>query len=184
MTTTSHPTVARVRIRMVEEHDLPALEWDGEYRHYRQVFRANYEDMRRGQRLMLVAVREDEMIGQVFVQLNSAERQYADGRGRAYLYALRVRTAWRGHGIGQSLVTAAENQLRQRGYTTAVIAVAKTNERAQRLYQRLGYRIFSEDPGVWVFTDADGRQQRVEEPAWLLEKTLAEMPPAAAGPEA
>ncbi len=173
MTTSSRPTTTHVLIRMLQEHDLPALEWDGEYRHYRQVFRANYEDMRRGQRLMLVAVREAEMIGQVFVQLNSAERQYADGCGRAYLYALRVRPAWRGRGIGRNLVTAAEDQLRQRGFTIAVIAVAKTNERAQRLYQRLGYRVFSEDPGIWVFTDADGRQQRVEEPAWLLEKQLA-----------
>lgn len=166
------PLTAAVVIRMAEEQDLPALEWDGEYRHYRTVFRSNYEDARRGQRLMLVAVQGEAMVGQVFVQLNSADRQYADGRQRAYLYALRVRPAWRGQGIGRRLVAAAEAQLVRRGFTTAVIAVAKQNDRARGLYLKLGYRIFAEDPGIWVFTDADGREQRVEEPAWLMEKWL------------
>ena len=163
------PLTAAGVIRMAEEQDLPALEWDGEYRHYRTVFRSNYEDARRGQRLMLVAVQGEAMVGQVFVQLNSADRQYADGRQRAYLYALRVRPAWRGQGIGRRLVAAAEAQLVRRGFT---IAVAKQNDRARGLYLKLGYRIFAEDPGIWVFTDADGREQRVEEPAWLMEKWL------------
>lgn len=162
-----------VVIRPLEERDLPALEWDGEYRHYRAVFRSNFEDAQRGQRLMLVAVQQDRMLGQIFVQLNSADRQYADGRHRGYLYALRVRPAWRGQGLGRRLVSAAETQLLRRGYSTAVIAVAKHNERARTLYLRLGYRIFAEDPGIWVFTDADGREQRVEEPAWLMEKWLS-----------
>lgn len=164
---------AAVVIRPLEERDLPGLEWDGEYRHYRAVFRANFEDMRRGQRLMLVAAQEDVLVGQVFVQFNSAERHYADGRHRGYLYALRVRPAWRGQGLGRRLVQAAEAFLVEHGYHTAVIAVAKTNERARRLYLRLGYRIFAEDPGIWIFTDADGREQRMEEPAWLMEKRLA-----------
>jgi ribosomal protein S18 acetylase RimI-like enzyme len=166
------PLTAAVVIRPAEERDLPALEWDGEYRHYRAVFRSNFEDARRGQRLMLVAVQGEVMLGQVFVQLNSADRQYADGRHRAYLYALRVRPAWRGQGLGRRLVAAAEAHLLKRGFTTAVIAVAKHNERARGLYLRLGYRVFAEDPGIWVFTDADGREQRVEEPAWLMEKWL------------
>jgi ribosomal protein S18 acetylase RimI-like enzyme len=163
---------AEIRVRPVVEGDLPALEWDGDYRHYRTVFRANFEDMQRGQRLMLVAVQGDVIVGQIFVQLNSADHQYADGRQRAYLYALRVRPAWRGQGIGQHLVAAAEARLRERGVATAVIAVAKTNEGAHRLYRRLGYQVFADDPGVWMFTDADGRQQRIEEPAWLMEKSL------------
>jgi ribosomal protein S18 acetylase RimI-like enzyme len=157
---------------MLEERDLPALEWDGEFRHYRAVFRANFEDMQRGQRLMLVAIHSSALVGQVFVQLDSADRQYADGRQRGYLYALRVRPAWRGQGIGRQLVATAEAHLLRRGYTTAVIAVAKANERARRLYLQIGYRVFAEDPGIWVFTDADGREQRVEEPAWLMEKWL------------
>ncbi len=173
MTSSPAATTTGILIRPLEERDLPALEWDGEYRHYRTVFRANFEDMQRGQRLMLVAVSGAEMVGQIFMQLNSGERQYADGRHRGYLYALRVRPAWRRRGIGGKLVAAAEAHLRQRGYRTAVIAVAKTNAGAQRLYTRLGYRVFADDPGVWTFTDADGREQRVEEPAWLMEKALA-----------
>lgn len=162
-------------IRLAEETDLPALEWDGEYRHYRAVFRSNFDDMRRGQRLLLVAVTPGpagRMLGQVFIQLNSADSQYADGRRRGYLYALRVRPAWRGQGIGRGLLAAAEAHLTWRGFTTAVIAVAKTNTRARALYLQQGYRVFAEDPGIWVFTDADGREQRVEEPAWLLEKVF------------
>lgn len=164
---------AELRIRPLEERDLPGLEWDGEYRHFRAVFRSNFDDMRKGHRWMLVAAQGDTLVGQIFIQYNSADRHYADGSRRGYLYALRVRPAWRGQGLGRRLVQAAEEHLARRGYRMAVIAVAKTNERARSLYLRLGYRAFGDDPGIWAFTDADGREQRMEEPAWLMEKALA-----------
>jgi ribosomal protein S18 acetylase RimI-like enzyme len=162
-----------VVIRPVHADDLPALEWDGVYTRYRQVFRETFEDAQRGQRVMLVAVAAGEVVGQVFVQLNSSEQQFADGATRGYLYALRVRPVWQGQGVGARLIAAAEAALRERGFTTAVIAAAKENAGALRLYERLGYRVFAEDPGRWSFTDANGKMQSVAEACWVMEKHLA-----------
>jgi len=159
-------------IRPVRAEDLPALEWDGVYTRYRQVFRETFEDAQRGHRVMLVAVAAGEVVGQVFVQLNSSEQQFADGATRGYLYALRVRPVWQGQGVGARLIAAAEAALREHGFTTAVIAAAKENAGALRLYERLGYRVFAEDPGRWSFVDANGKEQSVAEACWVMEKHL------------
>lgn len=159
-------------IRPVRAEDLPALEWDGVYTGYRHVFRETFEDAQRGQRIMLVALAAGEMVGQVFVQLSSADLHFADGAMRGYLYALRVRPVWRGQGVGRRLIAAAEAALRERGFTTAVIAAGKENTGARELYERLGYRAFAEDPGEWSYTDADGKEHSVAEPCWVMEKNL------------
>lgn len=168
--------LAKVVIRSIREDDLPALEWEGAYTIYRKVFRQTYEDARRGQRLMLVAAAGDRLVGQIFVQLSSTEMRYADGYNRGYLYSLRVRPEWQGQGIGTRLIEAAEAALRARQYNMAVIAAGKDNPGAQRLYERLGYRTFADDPGVWYFQDVNGQQQSVAEPCWVMEKRLAPWP--------
>jgi ribosomal protein S18 acetylase RimI-like enzyme len=159
-------------IRHVQLNDLPALEWDGQYHHYRAVFQRAFDEAQAGQRVLLLAEAAEAVVGQVFVQLNSSEQQFADGAGRGYIYALRVRSEWRNHGLGSRLVQAAEDELRARGFQTAVIAAGKDNPDARRLYERLGYRVFTEDPGVWYFTDVNGVQQVLEEPCWVMEKSL------------
>jgi ribosomal protein S18 acetylase RimI-like enzyme len=164
--------VDKVLIRPIRAAEVPALEWDGAYTRYRKVFQQTYEDAQRGQRIMLVAVAGAQLIGQVFIQLSSTERRYADGYSRGYLYSLRVRAEWQQRGIGTRLVTAAEAALRARGFNTAVIAAGKENPRARQLYERLGYRTFADDPGVWYFQDVNGVQQSVNEPCWVMEKRL------------
>jgi ribosomal protein S18 acetylase RimI-like enzyme len=161
-----------VTIRPIQEADLAALEWDGLYRHYRRVFQQTFQETRQGKRLMLAALNANEIIGQVFVQLKGSDSSLVDGKQRGYLYALRVKADWQRRGVGRQLITAGEAELARRRYRMAVIAAAKTNLAARRLYERLGYAVFAEDPGLWYYTDADGKQQRIEEPAWLLEKQL------------
>lgn len=82
-----------------------------------------------------------------------------------------------GQRIGTRLILEAEYELIKRGYSWAVIAVAKDNPNARRLYERLGYVVFSDDPGIWHYTDHEGRPCRVEEPAWMLQKALSKAQP-------
>lgn len=164
----------RVVVRPVREGELEALEWEGAYTKYRRIYSQTYNDVLRGQRLMLVAAWEAILVGQIFVQLSSSETEYADGYSRAYLYSLRVRPEWQGQGLGTRLIRAAEDALRARGFTSAVIAAGKDNPGARRLYERLGFQTFAEDPGVWYFVDAAGARQTVEEPCWLMEKSLVD----------
>jgi ribosomal protein S18 acetylase RimI-like enzyme len=161
-------------IRPVEERDLPALEWDGAFLHFRRLFRQAYEDMRLGTRFLLMMEHkaDGEMVGQVFIQWNSSDPRFADGRRRGYLYALRIKPAYRERGLGTRMMHAAEDALRRRGMDTASIGVEKDNPRARALYERRGYRVIADDPGRWSYIDHKGEKREVSEPAWLMEKKL------------
>jgi len=159
-------------IRSARESDLPKLEWGGTFRKYRQIFRQAYNDQLRNRRLMIVADINNYPVGQIFVQFSPGNLAYADGANRSYLYALRVMPHLRGHGLGTRLIEAAEQTAIERSYLYMTIAVAKENNGALKLYQRLGYEIFTEDPGKWQYTDPDGIVHYVEEPCWALEKKL------------
>jgi hypothetical protein len=58
-------------IRHGKESDLPALEWEGEYARYRAVYRSAWEDVRRGERAILVAEVDDRIVGQIFIHFTS-----------------------------------------------------------------------------------------------------------------
>ncbi|MBN2086108.1 MAG: GNAT family N-acetyltransferase [Anaerolineales bacterium] len=161
-------------IRPIEEKDLPGLEWDGVYLHFRRLFRQAYEDMRIGTRhlLMVEHTPTGGMVGQIFIQWSSSDPRFADGTRRGYLYALRIKPAFRCRGLGTRILAAAENELHRRGMDTASIGVEKDNPRARALYERLGYRVIAEDPGRWSYVDHEGNIREVLEPAWLMEKRI------------
>ncbi len=167
-----HAPALPVTIRRLQEADLLGLEWSSDQVRFRRMFRSAYEDMRAGTRSLWVGVAGPQVIGRLFIQWNSSDLRYADGVSRAYLYALRVHPAWQGQGVGTRLIAAAEKELCDRRFSVATLAVGQANEAAFRLYQRLGYAIFGEDPGVWYFTDDRGNLQREEERSWLLEKRV------------
>lgn len=160
-------------IRQVAEADLPALEWGGEYTKYRRMFANLYQESRSGRTLLwVVALPGGELIGQAFVMLKSSEQDAADGQNRAYLFAFRVKDAWRSRGIGCYLMGFVERDLRERGYKFITLNVAKDNLGAQRLYKRLGYKVIGTRSGSWTYRDHEGRLQHVHEPAWRMIKSL------------
>jgi ribosomal protein S18 acetylase RimI-like enzyme len=161
-------------IRPIEESDLAALEWDGTYLHFRRLFRQAYDDMRIGTRFLLMMERRatGEMVGQVFIQWASSDPRYADGCRRGYLYALRIKPAYQGCGLGTRMILAAEAEMLRHGMEMASIGVEKNNPRARALYERQGYRIIADDPGRWSYFDHEGIIQEVLEPAWLMEKRI------------
>lgn len=161
-----------VVIREAREGDLEALEWEGRYQHFRRLYRNAMNQARRGRRILLVAESEGMIVGQVFVQLVSSKGVYADGSSSGYLYAFRVRPEYRSQGIGGELLRAAEDELKARSFTRAVIAVAKTNDRARRLYEKFGFSKVGDDPGRWSYLDHEGKIRHVSEPAFILEKLL------------
>lgn len=161
-----------ITIRPVSADDLPLLEWYGQYKHYRRVFRRTFQAQIDGRRLMLVADCNTFPIGQIFIQFISDNALIADGLERGYLYSLRVMQMFQRQGIGTQLIQQAETILSERGYGYATIAVAKSNDNARRLYHQLGYEVFAEDPGTWSYVDHKGKVRQVDEPCWVLEKSL------------
>lgn len=163
----------RVIIRPMEEKDLPELEWDGAYTHFRRVYTEAFRRMLRGLALIWVAEYPGAgVIAQVFIQLICERNELADGKQRAYLYSFRVQPAFRSGGLGTRMVNFVEDDLRARGFEYLTLNVAKDNSRAIELYERLGYLIEAHEPGRWSYIDHLGVRQYVEEPAWRMKKHL------------
>lgn len=161
-----------LRIRQATELDLTALEWEGEYIHFRHVYREAMKGVKKGRRVILIAEAEGQLIGQIFINLHSTWLNSIIGIRTGYLHSFRVKPEFRNRGVGRSLIQTAERTLIKQGYQRVVISVAKSNEGALRLYQNLGYEVFRDDPGRWSFLDHNNQVQHISEPASILRKSL------------
>ncbi len=175
--------IDQVTIRLLTQHDLPGLEWEGEFTHFRRVYADAFERARSGRSVLWVAELTapgiltishpaNGILGQLFVQLTCDRPELADGTHKGYIYAFRVRPNFRGGGLGTRMLKRAETDLKQRGFVTATLNVAQVNLDARRLYERLGYHVVASDPGRWSYPDEKGYWRFVEEPAWRMEKAL------------
>ncbi len=176
LTRPSPTWLSQVEFRPAAKSDLPALEWDGEYTHFRRVFRLAMQDARSGIAVLWLAIlpAESRVLGQVFVQLDSRGRpELADGHTRAYLYAIRVKSRFRNAGLGSLMMDFVETDLVQRGYRYALLNVARDNPAAYRFYTRREYQIIAPEPGQWSYIDHRGVRHHVDEPAWRMEKALS-----------
>ncbi len=162
-----------IDIRQIRKSDLPALEWDGEYRHFRRIYADAYQRVLKGLSLIWVAdLFPVGLIGQLFIQLNCDRPELADGVNKAYMYAFRIREEYRSHGLGTLMMNAIGADLKRRSFKTLTLNVAKDNPRAQELYKRLGFIVTSDEPGIWSYPDDKGIWHHVHEPAWRMEKNL------------
>jgi ribosomal protein S18 acetylase RimI-like enzyme len=144
------PLPEQIIVRQVVKNDLPALEWEGEYTHFRRVYADAYESMKMGYSMLWVAdLPGVGLVGQVFIQFTCQRPELADGYERAYLYSFRVRKEYRSLGIGSRMMEVVEGDLRERGFQYVTLNVARDNPRAQQLYLRRGYHVVAPEPGIW-----------------------------------
>jgi ribosomal protein S18 acetylase RimI-like enzyme len=153
-----------VRIRAAQSSDLSKLEWFGAYSHFRDLYQRTWSDHLAGRRLMLVADLHGFPIGQVWLDVVPAEF--------AYLYALRVMEPFQGMGVGTRLVQSAEELARSHHYHHIQLAVERSNTGARRLYERLGFQIFTQRVDAWSYTDHHGQVHWVQEDVFVLRKQL------------
>lgn len=169
--------LSQIQIRRLIQSDLPALEWGGEFAHFRRLYAEIYHSALRGKAVLWVAdLLGNGVIGQLFVQLNSSRPELADGSARAYVYGFRIQALYRGFGVGTNMLHTAEADLFRHGFRFVTLNVGRDNPRARRLYERLGYQMVAEEPGVWSYLDEKGQRHEVHEPAWRMEKRLAASP--------
>lgn len=81
-------------------------------------------------------------------------RLLCDGEGRYHVGRVAVRQAWRGRGIGQQVMLAAEQAARQAVLPGAPVVLAlDAQEQAIGFYERLGYLLTERerflDAGIW-----------------------------------
>lgn len=98
----------------------------------RQVQRMNDEHT-----VLVAVVPRVGVVGWIGVAL----REAITDSGRADIEGLVVEDEYRGNGIGQLLVEAAETWARRRGCTSMRLASNVVRERAHEFYKRLGYHV-------------------------------------------
>jgi ribosomal protein S18 acetylase RimI-like enzyme len=157
----------QVSIRPCLREDLPMLEWFGLYARYRQLFTDTFERRERGEIVMLVAVVNEFPVGQVWIDMVK-QREQATG----ILYALRVLPPLQNLGIGTRLIGAVEDLLRKRGYKIVELGLEKNNPNAQRLYERLGYRVIRDNLETWELVTPDGQTMQEQIHEWIMHKML------------
>ncbi len=163
----------QVLIRQANGDDLPALEWNGEYTHFKRLYADTYAMVQQGKAIIWIAeMNGSGLIGQCFVSLKGSRPELADGSTRAYIYGFRVQSHYRNQGIGTSMMQIIEADLKKRGYHQVTLNVGQENLNAQRFYYRLGYTLDGSDPGYWSYIDDKGKRRDVHEPAWRLIKDL------------
>ena len=154
----------RFAVRAVRANDLPKLEWFGTMAHWRNVTRRTFSDHQAGQRLMFVAALNDFPIGQVVIDVTP--------RDYAYLYALRVMDPLRGLGIGTALLRIGDYVAYEHGFRQIQLAVEKNNTAARRLYERLGYDIWTQRVDTWSYVDHLNQTHWVNEDVYGMRKWL------------
>lgn len=165
--------IGQVCFRLIKHSDLSALEWEGEFIHFRRLYAEVYQRVQRGDGAMWVAeLAEGKIIGQLFISFTSNRPELSNGQNRAYIYGFRIRPEYRNQGMGSAMMHRVEADLRSKGYRIVTLNVAQDNPTALRLYKRLGYRIVSYESGEWSYIDHIGNRKYVKEPAWRMEKKL------------
>jgi ribosomal protein S18 acetylase RimI-like enzyme len=103
----------KVFIRKAKKDDLPDLEWNGEYTHFRRLYADTYMLVQQGHAIIWIAeVNSSGLIGQCFVSLKGNRPDLADGISRAYIYGFRIQQQFRNQGIGTMMMDTIENDLR------------------------------------------------------------------------
>jgi ribosomal protein S18 acetylase RimI-like enzyme len=161
-------------IRQGTKADLPALEWEGEFSHFRLLYADIFKSTQEGLGLIWIAELPEKagLIGQLFVSLKGARAELADGSGRAYIFGFRVRPEYRNLGIGKRIMSIVEEDLDERGYRWVTLNAGKENYAAQRFYEQLGYQVVAGEPGRWSYIDDKHQRREVYEPAWRMEKKI------------
>lgn len=89
---------------------------------------------------ILVARRDETVLGYAFVKIESADPVWYTGDTFAELGHLSVAPGERNNGLGSALLDAVDEELGQRGIVDMQIGVDGANDDALRLYESRGYR--------------------------------------------
>lgn len=94
-------------------------------------------------RQTLLAVVEGRVVGMVEIAIVlSGVAGGAMRRIRSADLGIVVLPEWRGRGIGEQLMQAAEAWARERGAKRMILDLAAANDGARRFYERLGYEVY------------------------------------------
>lgn len=127
-----------MHIRTATAEEMLAL-WAEAPAHPSPTARFNCENIRSNNATFFVWDRGGVLVGELYLFRSLSDPDFADGKKRAYLCALRVREDLRGRGLGTALMEHVIAQAVQEGFSELTIGVEYSEEANIRLYRRLGF---------------------------------------------
>jgi ribosomal protein S18 acetylase RimI-like enzyme len=97
---------------------------------------------------------------------------YTHHSGAGTLIHLVTHDRLQGRGLATYLITTAEQRIRHRGLSWAVLGVEEDNPRARALYERLGYTAWQREYASWPEEDEAGNMRLYETELVILRKAL------------
>ena len=150
----------------LKESDLSEIAWSGTPTHVKHVA----DELKRVEtgEAEYIAVRGTDGKAMAIGLIDHV--RYQDG---SEIGQLSTDPAVQGQGLGTRLIEAAEQRIRDRGHTWAILGVEVENTRARQLYERLGYVCFKEEQDSWTAEDENGVEYLHVADAVLLRKRVS-----------
>lgn len=151
--------LGRGHVRLVNETDIRLLEWHGGP-DLRSFYDKIWAGHLAGDVTVLIADVNHYPVGQIVIHWSGkpAHSDFPDQQ------SLRVHPAFRGFGVGTALIEASERLVAAANFSHVGLSVGVENQKARRLYERLGYQVLGEAyEDHWSYTNLAGEEVAMSE---------------------
>ena len=149
----------------LNENDLNRIEWSGSASHIRSV-QSQLARVASGE-VEYITVRDE--IGQPVAKGLVDHVRRKDG---SEIGQMATHPNLQGNGLGTLLIAEAEKRIVARGHKWALLGVEVENERARKLYERLGYRAHGSETDSWLAEDENGIEKMYYADVLLMKKAV------------
>lgn len=166
MTTTKNITLkTEYFIRSSNQTDLSKLKWA--FPDWNSYYQDKWQQKLDGKLDMYVAVINDFPIAYYWLDWTKLAAQKIGD-----ISSFAVISPFQGLGIGTFMMQLAEDIFLEKGLETSQTGTYKTNERARKLYERIGYKITGNRLGTAQYITESGETKTYSEDCWILQKLL------------
>lgn len=157
--------VSQLSVGDLRSGEVAGLTWSGNPAHLRSVAAALERAAQGLEDYLVVRAPGGQPVAKMRVD-------YASENDTAVFSQLVTMSPLQGLGIATMLIDVGEQRARARGRAFAALGVEDDNQRARRLYQRLGYQPVNRQRASWEFEDDDGVLGIYETTLTILRKRL------------
>ena len=156
---------ADCQIRSVVEADINKIKWS--LPDWNSYWQDKWRQKLEGKLDMYVVAVEDFPIARIWLDWTKSAKL-----GIGEISSFEVMPPFRNIGIGSFMIESMEDILREKGLKRAQIGVDKSNDRAKKLYQKLGYKVVRDEQDSFVYFSESGEQKTYSSDCWFLHKMV------------
>jgi len=114
----------------------------------RRDVKKDFEEMRKGKRLILFAEVDNKVVGTVQLIYELEDKELADGKSIANLHHLRVKEEFRNKGIATKLEKKLAEVAKKKGFKMITLSIGhdQSYDFLKRIYEGWGYIFLKENP--------------------------------------